>query len=104
VAYLVFDTRWSAESLGNLLKLRCSIGIIWFESYRSISEELSKGAEMSFVKLNRKSQVESTKQRVHSMRRMFIMSMMSTLVLICSLTSATYGNNSVPEGRKLNTL
>jgi hypothetical protein len=38
------------------------------------------------------------------MRRMFIMSMMSTLVLICSLTSATYGNNSVPEGRKLNNL
>jgi hypothetical protein len=59
---------------------------------------------MSFVKLNEKSQVEDTKQHVHSIQRMLITSMMSALVLICTLADATYGNNSIPEGRKLNNL
>jgi hypothetical protein len=56
------------------------------------------------MKLNGKYQVEETKQHIHSMRRILVMSMMSALVLTCSLAAAMYGKNSVPGARKLNNL
>jgi hypothetical protein len=67
--------------------------------------ELSEGAEMPFMNLNSKSQVEGTKHSVYSfIRRMLITYMMSAMVLTRSPAAATYSNNSTPEGRKLNNL
>ena len=102
---MLFYAKWSAGSLGNSLKLRCNLGIIGLGFYRSVSVEVSKRTEMSFMKSNGKSRVEGTKQPVwSSMRRMLTMCMVSALVLTRGLTAEPYGNTSVPEGRKLNNL
>ncbi len=41
-----------------MLKLRCNLGIIQLELYRSASKKVSKRAEMPFMKLNGKSQLD----------------------------------------------
>ena len=86
------------------MKLRCTLGIIGFEHHGFVSAKVSKRGEMLFMKSNRKSRVERTKQPVHFVRTMLIMCVASALVLSTGLTAAPHGKTSVPEGRKLNNL
>ena len=48
VAFLVCNATWRPEFLGNSLKLRCHFGVMEPESNRSLSEKMSKRAEMPF--------------------------------------------------------
>jgi len=63
-----------------------------FEYYGYVSAKVSKLGEMPFMKSNRKSRVERTKQPIHFVRTMLIMCVASALVLTYSLVAMAYGN------------
>ena len=58
MAFLVFNATWGAGFLGNSLKLRFSFGIIGLELYTSVLEKVSKRAQMPFMTLNGKSEIQ----------------------------------------------
>ena len=56
-AFLVFNRIYGAGFMKNSLKLRRGFGFIGREFHWSVSAELSKRAEMAFIKSNGKSKI-----------------------------------------------